>query len=117
MSLVVGQRMVRTDDGMRGVVELTAMPGFEQYEELRIVYVDRGERRIAGKREVWQTEPEPPRKLLEEEIQRVAGAADLALRWLDRNEPLQWWKCGGIPSSWHDPELRRVISEYLRSRG
>lgn len=117
MSLVVGQRMVRADDGMRGVVELVAMPGFEQYEELRIVYIDRGEKRLAGKREVWNVDAPPPRTLREEEIQLVAAAADMALRSVDRNEPLAWWKFGSVPNAFHDPELVALITEHLRKRG
>ncbi len=108
--------MVRTDDGMKGVVELVTLPGYE-LEELRITYVDRGEKRIAGKREVWTPEAEPPRKLRDEEIVRVAGAADTMLRSLDKNEPLHWWKIGGLPTEWHDAELFRVISDHLRARG
>ncbi len=115
MSLVVGQRMVRTDDGMRGVVELTAMPGFEQYEELRITYTDRGEKRIAGKREVWEVEKAPPRKLREEDISYVAHAANQALRCVDLHEPSLWWRTS--PAAIHDADLFALIVEYLRKRG
>jgi hypothetical protein len=114
VSLVVGQRMVRTDDGMRGVVELVSMPGFEQYEELRIVYVDRGEKRIAGKREVWEPEKAPSRKLREEEISYVAHAANQALRCIDLNEPSLWWR--NSPSAIHDHELFNLITDYLSKR-
>lgn len=109
--------MIRTDDGMRGRVELVEVPGFENQFERRIVYVDRGEKRIAGKREVWEVEKEPPKKLREEEMLRVAGAADLALRAIDRNEAGQWWRFGGIPTDWHDPELKALILGYLEKRG
>lgn len=117
MSLIVGQRMVRADDGMRGVVELIAVPGFEHETERRIVYTDRGERRIAGKRETWNREVDPPRKLRAEEIQQVAVAADTALRAIDRNEPDRWWRRDARPDPWHDPGLRAVISDYLSKRG
>lgn len=117
MSLVVGQRMVRTDDGMRGTVQLVSMPGFEQYEELRIVYFDRGEKRIAGKREVWEPEKTPPRKLRDEEIAAVAGAADMALRAFDQNELMPWWKLGMAPRAFHDPKLVALITDYLSKRG
>ncbi len=115
MSLVVGQRMVRTDDGMRGVVELTAMPGFEQYEELRIVYFDRGEKRIAGKREVWEVEKAPSRKLRDDEIMLVAISADRMLEALDKNLPIKWWEtpAGG---RYHDTKLCDVIIRYLEAR-
>lgn len=111
--------MVRTDDGMRGVVELTAMPGFEQYEELRIVYVDRGEKRIAGKREVWEPEKEPSRKLLPHEQVRVALCADNLLRSLDKNEPTKWWLGYDTPQPGgpHDPELVGLIVRHLQKRG
>lgn len=115
MSLVVGQRMVRTDDGMRGTVELTAMPGFEQYEELRIVYFDRGEKRIAGKREVWEPEKTPSRKLRTEELLRVAHAADRALEAIDKNAPEKWWDTAPRPQL-HDVELFNLILAHLAKR-
>lgn len=111
--------MVRTDDGMRGTVELVSMPGlFEQqdYKELRIVYFDRGEKRIAGKREVWEPEKAPSRKLLAEEIGLVAFAADQQLRALDSNSPFRWWEMSK-PKTLHDPGLVDLITEYLQKRG
>jgi hypothetical protein len=108
--------MVRTDDGRTGVVELTAMPGFEQYEELRIVYLDRGEKRIAGKREAWTAEVAPPRKLRDEEIMRVAGAADRMLEALDQNKPTFWWEMKPQVRR-YDPELISLITGYLQKRG
>jgi hypothetical protein len=117
VSLTAGQKMVRVDDGMKGVVELTAMPGFDQHEELRIVYQDRGEKRIAGKREKWEPEREPPRKLLPEEIRRIAYAADRALRAADRHEPSKWWMMDTASSDEaHDPEFVKLITEYLQKR-
>lgn len=115
MSLVVGQRMVRTDDGMRGVVEMVTMPGFE-LEEKRITYVDRGEKRIAGKREVWEAEKAPPRRLRDEEIMLVAISADRMLEALDKNLPTKWWErpAGG---RYHDTKLCDVIIRYLEQRG
>lgn len=106
--------MVRTDDGMRGVVELVEMPGFEQYEELRIVYVDRGEKRIAGKREVWEVEKAPSRKLRNEEVLLVAQAADRMLRAIDRNELHRWWE--SAPNFVHDQELFDLVAYYLQKR-
>lgn len=115
--LRAGQRMVRADDGMRGTVELVAMPGFEQHQELRIVYTDRGEQRIAGKRELWEPVTSPPRNLRAEEIALVAHAADARLRAIDNHEAYRWWDdvhlSARVP---HDPELVRVITEYLEKR-
>jgi hypothetical protein len=117
MSLVVGQRMVRTDDGMKGVVELVTLPGYE-LQELRITYVDRGEKRIAGKRETWTAEKAPPRKLRDEEIMRVAWAADRALRSLDRNELDKWWlRESDAVEEAHDGDLVGLIVEHLQKRG
>jgi hypothetical protein len=115
--LIAGQRMVRVDDGMKGQVELVAMPGFEQYEELRIVYMDRGEKRIAGKRESWQPVTPVPRKLRFEEVMHVAFAADRALRSLERNEPSLFWQPPASDHVPHDPELVKVIADYLDRRG
>lgn len=116
MSLVAGQRMVRVDDGMKGVVELVTIPGYE-LEELRITYVDRGEKRIAGKREPWESVKDPPRKLREEEIVAVAYTADRMLYALDSARPFDWWRKidGNEPP--HDPGLVDVIEQYLRKRG
>lgn len=119
MSLTAGQQMVRVDDGMRGQVELVAMPGLldrQEYRELRVVYFDRGEKRIAGKREVWEPVAAPPKKLRPEEIQRVAMAADRQLRVLDMNEPLMWWAAPQLERV-HDGGLVKVIAEYLLARG
>lgn len=116
--LTVGQRLVRADDGMKGQVELVAMPGFEQYEELRIVYMDRGEKRIAGKREVWQPEQLPPRKLRSEEILTIASFTDQLLRSIDRNEPTKWWEWGfKYEGPYHDLALATLIIDYLEKRG
>jgi hypothetical protein len=117
--LTAGQKMVRVDDGMQGVVELTAMPGFDQYEELRIVYQDRGEKRIAGKREKWEPEAPPPATLLHVEMEHVARAADRALRCLDLHEPAKWWEWAWDPAEAalvHDPELVKLIVDYLQKR-
>ncbi len=114
MSLVAGARMVRTDDGMKGVVELITLPGYE-LQELRITYVDRGEKRIAGKRESWSVEQAPPRKLRDEEMMLVAISADRMLEALDKNLPTKWWE---TPSGgrYHDTKLCDVIIRYLEQR-
>lgn len=110
-----GDQMVRVDDGMRGVVELVEVPGAPGYAETRIVYIDRGERMIAGKREKWEPAVMPPRKLRAEEIEAVALAADKKLRAIDRNEPDKWWDAKVLHIA-HDPELHRLITEYLSKR-
>lgn len=117
MSLIVGQRFVRTDDGMQGVVESVELPGYEHLKEPRIVYFDRGEKRIAGKREVWTLDVPPPRKLRTEEIIAVAFMADRMLRALDESHPFDWWRRIDADEECHDPELVRVIGEYLQKRG
>lgn len=116
MILVVGQRMIRTDDGMKGTVELVQLPGFADEFERRIVYFDRGEKRVAGKREVWEPERAPPRKLRPEEIQLVAHAADQQLRAVDRNEPFRWWEMKGA-NLIHDQALFDLIIAHLQKRG
>jgi hypothetical protein len=112
--------MIRTDDGMRGTVELVQVPGFVSEFERRVVYLDRGEKRVAGKREVWEAEKDPPRRLRDEEIQRVAVAADRALRALDKNEPARWWqidaRLGVGADEQHDHELVTLITDHLRKR-
>jgi hypothetical protein len=118
VSPVVGQRMIRTDDGMRGTVELVQVPGFESEFEKRVVYLDRGEKRVAGKREVWEPEKDPPKKLRFEEVMRVAFAADRALRSIDKNEPDTWWRRDSTPvQAAHDGDLVGLIVEYLQKRG
>ena len=114
MSPVVGQRMIRTDDGMKGEVELVQVPGFEAEFEKRVVYMDRGEKRVAGKREVWEPEKAPPKKLRGDEIVLVACAADRMLRAVDRNELHQWWANG--PNDIHDQGLFDLIADYLGKR-
>lgn len=112
-----GQRMVRADDGMRGWVELVTIPGFER-QELRIAYVDRGEKRIADKREKWDDEVAPPRKLSPEEILAIAGVADRMLRAIEKHEPSKWWEWShdarALPA--HDPVLVDLLIGYLEKR-
>lgn len=112
-----GEQMVRVDDGMRGVVERVEMPQAPGYTELRIVYTDRGERRLAGKRERWEPVTSPPRNLRAEEIALVAHAADARLRAIDNHEAYRWWDdvhlSARVP---HDPGLVRLIAEYLAKR-
>lgn len=117
MSLIVGQRLVRTDDGMKGVVESVELPGYEHLKEPRIVYFDRGEKRIAGKREVWTLDVPPPRKLREEEVTAVAVIADRMLRSIDKSQPFRWWRSIEPDEPFYDPKLVELIAEYLLKRG
>lgn len=115
MSLVAGQRMVRADDGMKGVVELTPLPGLDGEFEKRVVYFDRGEKRIAGKREVWEVEKDPPRRLRDEEILRVAHAADRTLEALYMNQPSKWWD-EAPRARIYDIELFNLVLLHLAKR-
>ena len=115
--LVAGQQMVRVDDGMRGTVQLVAVPGYE-LQELRVVYVDRGEKRTAGKREAWEPVTAPPKKLRADEILTVATFTDQLLRSIDKNEPTKWWEWGyRREEPYHDLGLATLIIEYLEKRG
>lgn len=115
MTLVVGTRMVRVEDGMRGVVEV--QQDWDGKASAAIFYYDRGELMRAKKNEIWEPEMTPPKKLTDEEIERVARMADAQLRSLERHEPFSWWKanpCWLEPT--HDPGLVEVITEYLKRR-
>ena len=113
-----GEQMVRVDDGMRGVVERVEMPQAPGYTELRIVYTDRGERRLAGKREKWEPVTSPPKKLRPDEILAVASIADRLLRAIEKNEPSKWWEWSADAknSPTHDPVLVDLIIDYLEKR-
>lgn len=115
MSLVVGQRMVRQDDGMRGVVELVDVTASGNYQEPRVVYMDRGEKRIAPKKEKWEVEAPPPRKLRTEEIHYIAHHADRVLAAIDDNAPIKWWE-DVRPQHAHDKVLFNLICDYLSKR-
>lgn len=104
-----GERMVRVDDGMRGVVELVE-------GEHRIVYVDRGERLIAPKREKWAAEETRRPPMRPEEIREVAISADRVLRALDRHEPSRWWEPVRLDAPVYDQGLVQVITDYLENR-
>lgn len=110
----LGQRMLRLDDGMRGTVELTEMPGGET--EKRIVYLDRGEKRIASRKERWVDAEPPPVSLRAEEKFLVALWADKALRAYEKNEPLQSWNPPKLSDEPYDNELVVAILSYLTAR-
>jgi hypothetical protein len=102
--------VVRLEDGMRGHVEVIN-------GENRVVYEDRGTMRVSPKREVWETEKTPPRKLREEDIIRVAATAERTLMALDKNEPDRYWEPLNLSSEPYDKGLRKVIVDYLSGRG
>lgn len=108
----VGDKMVRVDDGMKGVVTLT------EGDIQRIAYMDHGEVRIAGKGEKWEPSQTVPRKLRREEMLLVGRYADAALRSLDRHEPMRLWEVGleFTPRPTYDPDLVDLIVDYLAGR-
>jgi hypothetical protein len=109
MRLVFGQRMVRLDDGMQGTV---AQDG----PELRIVYLDRGEERMAAKSENWVVDELDPGPLRPSEVFLVAATADRALRAYEKNEPHKYWETIPLTYEPYDPGLVRTISDYLNRR-
>jgi hypothetical protein len=111
----VGDRLVRLDDGMPGTVELTTMPGSE-IPEKRVVYVDRGERRIASRGEKWVSAEPPPLPLRAEEKFLIAAWADKALRAYEKNEPLKVWEKPQLSHEPYDGELVLAILAYLSER-
>lgn len=116
MSLVVGTPMIRVDDGMKGVVELTAPPGIERFTEARVVYYDRGERRVASKLEKWEIEQSPGARMRVEEMLLIAYAADRQLEAIDKHQPDRHWELLTERRTVHDHGLVQVILSYLRKR-
>lgn len=111
----IGQRLIRLDDGMAGTVELVTMPGSD-VPDRRIVYTDRGERRIAGKGEKWVSAEPPPLPLRAEEKFLIALHADKALRAFEKNEPLKVWEKPKLSDEPYDAELVMAILAYLSER-
>lgn len=105
----LGQRMRRLEDGQRGVVA-------QNGPELRIVYVDRGEERMALKSEKWVPDEIRPGPLRDEEKLAVAIVADRALRAYEKNEPHKFWETLDQNAPAYDPGLVRLIVDYLTSR-
>lgn len=101
--------MVRIDDGQRGVVA-------QNGPELRILYLDRGEERLALKSEKWVPDEFVPGPLRMEERYLVALYADRALRAYELNEPHRYWEKPALTDVPYDPGLLRVIADYLGSR-
>ncbi len=105
----LGDRMVRTDDGMRGVVA-------QNGPELRVVYIDRGEERIALKSEKWTLDAIQPGPLLHSERFIIAIHADRTLRAYERHEPLKFWEPLKETYVPYDQGLVDVILDYLGER-
>jgi hypothetical protein len=105
----LGQRMLRLEDGMRGVVA-------QNGPELRILYVDRGEERMALKSERWSPDELRPGPLREEEQVLIALHADRALRAYERHEPLKSWEEVHASTAPYDEGLFDVIVQYLMHR-
>lgn len=115
MTLAVGQRVIRLDDGMMGVVEEVTLPGSE-VSDRRVFYTDRGERRMAAKSEKWVSAEPSPLPLRAEEKFLIALWADKALRAYERNEPLKFWEKPKLSDEPYDNELVVAILSYLSER-
>ena len=107
--MIVGQRMVRVNDGQRGVVA-------QNGPELRILYLDRGNERLALKSEKWVPDELKPGPLRAEEIYLIALHADRALQAHELNQPHKWWEKPALTDVPYDPGLIAVIRDYLQSR-
>lgn len=107
--------MVRLDDGMRGTVEIVTIPGVDLPDK-RIVFEDRGEKRIASKTEKWVSAEPPPMPLRAEEKFLVAMWADGALRAIEKNEPHKTWEKPRLSDEPYDSELVLAILSYLSQR-
>lgn len=109
MTLVFGQRMVRVDDGQKGIV---AMDG----PDLRIVYLDRGEERMAPKSEKWVPDELEPGPLRPVERFLIAATCDRALRAYEQNEPHKYWETIPLTYRAYDEELMALIDRHLARR-
>lgn len=110
-----GDRMVRLEDGMAGVVAMVTPPGYPAPEQ-RIVFELHGERLIAGKQEKWVPADPGPLPLREEEKRAVAYTADRVLRSLVKHEPTRWWEPMYLQDDPFDAQLVKVIVDYLGTR-
>jgi len=111
----IGERMLRLDDGTVGTVELVILPGTE-IPEKRVVYMDRGERRIGSRNERWVSAEPLPMPLRAEEKFLIALHADKALRAYEKNEPLKFWELPKLSDEPYDNELVVAILTYLSRR-
>lgn len=111
----IGEKMIRVDDGQVGTVELVILPGMETPEK-RVVYMDRGERRIGLRSERWVSTEPKPMPLRAEEKFLIAMHADKALRAYEKNEPLKFWEMPKLSDEPYDNELVVAILEHLTRR-
>jgi hypothetical protein len=116
MSLPLGTRMIRVDDGRQGSIELAAPPGAEAPVEHRVVYYDRGERVIASKLEKWVEDAPPTKKLADGEMRFVAAWADAVLEAIEKHQPFRFWETVNPERPPHDPAFRELVLGYLRKR-
>lgn len=107
--MILGQRMVRLSDGVKGVVQ-------QNGPELRIFWVDRGEELMAAKSEKWEPEEMKLGLMHAEEILLVAYHADRALKAYERHEPLKHWEKLDVYVEPYDRGLVNAIIEYLDKR-
>lgn len=117
-ALTLGKKMLRVEDGMRGIVSLYSRT-MEEEPRLSIQYIDRGELRQSGPKEIW-VESDPGRlPLRDEEIQEVAAVADHWLRCIEQHLPRYAWEPINAPPGHrlpHDAGLVASIVEYLKGR-
>ncbi len=104
----IGTRMVRDGDGMQGVVTC----GSDGVS--RVAYKDRGEWHVAGGKEVWKTDEDPPGRLLDSEKRAVAMAADRVLESIVKHKPDRHWE--EPRKEPFDAKLVRVVIDYLGTR-
>jgi hypothetical protein len=118
LSLPLGSRVVRSDDGKIGEIRMEG-------GEPRVVYADRGNVLVAPKKEKWEAFEGPPAKLRPEEIAEVARVADLALEAVETHRPFPFMEvlAGRDPQNIamgttpiRDAGLVAVITRYLAER-
>ena len=107
-ALILGQRMVRTSDGMRGQVVL-------EHGVPRIRYSLMADDVLAPAKEAWVPEEQPRLPLRDEEIDRVAGVADQVLYCMMTHTPWRFWENHGV-SEPKDRGLVEVIRRYLKEK-
>jgi hypothetical protein len=109
VTLELGKRMVRVADGQRGMVA-------QNGPQLCILYLDRGEERVALRSETWVPDELKPGPLRDEELYLIALHADRALHAFECNEPLKWWEKPALTDVPYDPGLVQCVRDYLSSR-
>lgn len=110
----VGKAFVNIHDGRRAV--LVEVP-----TGIALAWKDRAEQRVdpitmSRLNADWKLENDHPRSLRDEDIARVAHAADQMLEGLEKNEPLRFWQIGNVDRRVYDGGLVQVVVDYLRDR-